>query len=253
MKVRPSIVAATLVLIIGCTSSKSAPVDSNATASGAAVKILAAGRVDSLPTGGVFVGVIEFPQPALYLFPSKQHVAGFVYVDSGVHRLTLEGSPSVDIPAGSATFHGNVSHTHYNPGPGSSVWYFIAVWPTSARGQALVAPIAVPRFQSDDFSPTQLPPGVYSQVLRLVTLAPSGHSESHRFGGLSLFFVLGGSITIQSDHGAITLEADHGAVYAPNVAVQESNNGSGTAKYLEMLTTAPGTEFEAPLAHSPGG
>jgi hypothetical protein len=253
MRRKATIALASSILIAGCTSGTSAATDEHAVASGAAVKTLDAGKVDSLPSGGVFVRVIEFDQPELNSIQSRQHVAGFVYVESGVHRLTLEGSAPLDLPAGTAKFHGDVSHTHYNPGPGPSVWYFIAVWPTSARGQPPVAPIAKPQFESNDFPPEQLPPSDYSQVLRQVTLAPSGRSEAHKFGGLSLFFVIDGTLTIQTDRGPVTLQPDQGSAYGPGVALQELNRGSSPALYLEMLTTAPGKEFEIPLPHSPGG
>lgn len=253
MRREAAIALAVSLVAAGCASATPARVDPDALASGAAVKTLDAGKLDSLPTGGVFVRVIEFDQPPLYTIKSRQHVAGFVFVERGVHRLTIEGSAPVDILAGSARFHPSISHTHFNPGPGSSVWYFIAVWPSSSRGQPAVDPIAKPDFQSDNIPPGKLPPGVYSEVLRQVTIAPSGRSEAHRFGGMCLFFVLDGALNIETVHGAVKLNANQGAVYGSGTALQELNKGSDVVTYLEMLTTAPGSDFEVPLSSAPAG
>jgi hypothetical protein len=237
----------------GCSSAAQATADPAAFGSGSIVTTLDAGKLDSIPTGNVFVRVIEFPQPEQYTISSKQHVPGFVYVETGLHRLTLQGQPPVDIPAGSAKFHGSIAHQHFNPGPGQSTWYFIAVWSSSLRGQAPVDRIAEFPFQSDDFTPAQLPQGVYSEVLRRVSLTSNGRSEAHRFGGLSLFFVLEGSLTIATNLGVKELKADEGAAFTPGTALQEHNAAGETCVYLEMLTTLSGQEFEIPLLKPPKG
>ena len=240
-------------LIAGCSSASSVTTDPNALAAGSTVTTLAAGKLDSLPTGDVFVRVIEFDVPDLYTFKSRQHVPGFVYVETGLHRLTLEGQPPFDIPPGSAKFHGSISHVHFNPGPGSSTWYFIAVWSSSLRGQAPVDPTARFDYESPDFSPAQLPQGVYSQVLRQISLAPGGRSEAHRFGGVTLFFVLKGSLALGTDNGVIQVGAHHGLALLPGMALQERNEATGPCVYLEMLTTLSGQEFEIPLLNPPEG
>jgi hypothetical protein len=241
------------LVMVACASPPQPVSDVHALGAGAAVKRLAAGQLSSLPTGGVFVRVIKFMQPPDYIFPSAQHTAGILYVESGNHRLALAGQPPVDVAAGQARFHQNISHSHLNPGPGTSVWYFIAVWPSSAHGSQRVDPIANPVLESDDFSPEQLPQGVYSQVLRQVTVAASGRSGAHQFGGLSVFFVLQGSLAIRSSSGTKELRADHGAAYLPGVPLQEINTAAGQTEYLEMLTTASGQEFEVPLSQAPKG
>lgn len=214
---------------------------------------LAAGKVDSLPTGPVYIRFIRFPQPAGNLIPSSQHQPGFVYVESGVHRLTLAGQSPIDITAGQAKFHQSVTHTHFNPGPGPSVWYFIALWPSAARSVPLVSRIAQPVFESSDFAAGVLPGGSYSQVLRRVDLQPNGATEAHEFGGLSAFFVLSGSVTIRANHQApTTLASGHGAAFLPGVGLQELNTGSSSAALLEFLTTPDGSEFEIPLRSPPG-
>ena len=117
------------------------------------METLAAGKLDSLPTGAVYIRMIRFAQPVGYVINSKQHVASFVYVETGSHRLVLSGQSPIDLSTGQATFHQSVTHQHLNPGPQPSVWYSIAIWPSSARGQALVDPIARAAYESEDVSP----------------------------------------------------------------------------------------------------
>jgi hypothetical protein len=237
----------------GCGAAATVAPSSEALARGAAVKALDAGKLDSLPTGPVYIRFIRFAQPVGYVINSKQHVASVVYVETGAHRLILNGQPPLDLVAGQATFHQSVAHTHLNPGPlDPSVWYSIALWPSSARGTALVDKIADAVFQSDDIVRESWPQGAYSQVLRQVTLAKDGSSGAHRFGGLSAFYVLTGSVTIKSAHRApITLGAGHGVAFEPDVALQETNAGAGQAVLLEFLTTAVGKDFEVPLKQPP--
>jgi hypothetical protein len=154
--------------------------------------------------------------------------------------------------AGQAKFHQSVTHTHLNPGPEPSVWYSIALWPSSARGQTLVDKIARAAFESDDIARDALPQVAYSQVLRQTTLAKVGTSGAHRFGGLCAFYVLTGSVTIRSAHRPpVTLGAGQGAAFLPDVALQETNAGSDQAVFLEFLTTAVGKDFEVPLQQPP--
>jgi hypothetical protein len=235
-----------------CSAAATAGPDAAALAHGAAVKALDGGKLASLPTGPVYIRMIRFAQPAGYVIHSKQHVPSIVYVETGVHRLILEGQPPLDLLAGQAKFHQSVSHTHLNPGPDPSVWYSIALWPSAARGQPLVDPIARAAFESSDIAREGLPQTAYSQVLRQITLAKLGTSGSHRFGGISAFYVLSGSVMIRSAHRPpVTLGVGQGAAFLPDVALQETNAGPGQAVYLEFLTTAVGRDFEVPLPQPP--
>jgi quercetin dioxygenase-like cupin family protein len=252
VKTKLTAVVAIALALSACSSTTTAGSNADALASGAAVKTLAAGRLDSLPTGSVYIRIIRFAQPVGYVIHSKQHVPSIVYVETGVHRLTLNGQPPLDLTAGQATFHLSVTHTHLNPGPDPSVWYSIALWPSSARGQPLVDPIAGAAFQSEDIAPETLPQGAYSQVLRQVTLAKQGSPGAHRFGGLSAFYVLTGSLTIRSAHGsAVTLGVGQGAAFLPDVDLQEVNAGPAQAVFIEFLTTAVGKAFDLPLQQPP--
>jgi hypothetical protein len=235
-----------------CSAPATAAPNAEALARGASVKTLDAGKLDSLPTGPVYIRMIRFAQPAGYVINSKQHVPSVVYVETGVHRLILNGQPPIDLVAGQAKFHQSVTHTHLNPGSDPSVWYSIALWPSSARGQPLVDPVARAAFESDDIASEVLPPVAYSQVLRQVTLAKAGTTGAHRFGGLAGFYVLTGSVTIRSAHRPpVTLDVGQGDAFLPDVALQEMNAGPGQAVFLEFLTTAVGRDFEVPLQQPP--
>jgi hypothetical protein len=217
------------------------------------VKKLDAGQVDSLPTGPVYIRFVRFVQPPGYVINSKQHVPSVVYVESGIQRLVLAGQPPLDLVAGQAKFHQSVTHQHLNPGSVPTVWYSIAVWPSSARGTPLVDPIAHAAFESADFNRASLPQVAYAEVLRQVTLAGGGTSGAHRFGGIAAFYVLSGSISIKSSHGSpVHLDTDQGGAFLPGTDMQETNAGTTQAIYLEYLVTAVGQDFEVPLSQPPG-
>ncbi len=254
MMVKARVIAlAAAILPLACGPATSPPVtNAQAMSYGAAVKKLDGGKLESLPTGALYFRVIHFVQPAGYTIHSTQHVAGFVFVETGLHRLLLQGQPPIDLASGEARFHQSVTHSHFNPGTEPSSWYFIALWQSAARTQAPVDPIARPVFESGDLAP-DLRQGAYSQVLRQVTLKRYGHSEAHEFGGMSVFFVLRGSLTVRSAQGrAVGMAAGDGAYYPPNVAIEEVNAATGETIYLELLTTAVGKEFEIPLPQPPG-
>jgi quercetin dioxygenase-like cupin family protein len=240
------------IALSACSAATTVASNPDALPKGASVKALDAGKLNSLATGPVYIRMIRFVQPVGYVINSKQHVASIVYVETGVHRLVLDGQPPVDLTAGQAFFHQSVAHTHLNPGPGQSVWYSIALWPSSARGTALVDKVARPAFESDDIARDALPQVAYSQVLRQVTLATRGTTGAHRFGGLAAFYVLSGSVTINSaHHGPTTLGVGQGVAFLPDVAIQEVNAASGQSVFLEFITTPVGKDFDVPLQQPP--
>ncbi|HWO45420.1 MAG TPA: hypothetical protein VNO87_07500 [Methylomirabilota bacterium] len=241
------------IALSACSTPPTASPNPEALARGAAVKALDAGKLDSLPTGPVYIRFIRFAQPVGYDIVSKQHIASVVYVEAGAHRLVLNGKPPLDLVARQAKFHQSVAHVHINPGPvDPSVWYSIAIWPSSARGQSLVDKTARPTYESDDIARESLPQVAYSQVLRQVTLAKLGTTGAHRFGGLAVFYVLTGSLTIKSAHrSSVSLSADEGLYFLPDVALQETNGAAGQTVFLEFITTAVGKDFEVPLEQPP--
>ena len=252
MKTKLTVLMAIAVALSACSAAATATSNAEALPRGVAIKALDAGKLDSLPTGPVYIRFIRFEQQPGYVINSKQHVPSIVFVETGVHRLILEGQPPIDLVAGEAKFHQSVAHTHLNPGSEPSGWYSIALWPSSARGQPLVNQIANPAFESDDFASDALPHVAYSVVLRQVTLEKLGTAGAHRFGGLAAFYVLTGSVAIRSAHRpSVTLGAGHGVAFLPQVALQERNAGEGQAVFLEFLVTPIGKDFEVPLKQPP--
>jgi hypothetical protein len=252
MKTTLTELMAIALALSGCSAAATVTSNKEALPRGAAIKALEAGKLDSLPTGPVYIRFIRFEQPPGYVINSKQHVPSVVFVETAVHRLILEGQPPIDLVAGQAKFHQSVAHTHLNPGSDPSIWYSIALWPSSARGQPLVSQIANPAFESDDIAGDVLPHVAYSVVLRQVTLEKRGTAGAHQFGGLAAFYLLTGSVAIRSAHRpSVTLGAGHGFAFLPEVALQETNAGEGQAVYLEFLITPIGKSFEVPLNQPP--
>lgn len=245
-------VAALATILVAC--STSTPSTSNAAAlpRGEIVEKLAAGTVESLPTGTVYVRFVRFVQPPGYVINSKQHVPSLIYVETGVQRLILAGQAPIDLAAGQARFHQSVTHQHLNPGSDTSVWYSIAVWPSSARGTPLVDPIARAAFESEDIARTSLPEVAHTETLRRVSLAGAGTSGAHRFGGLVAYYVLTGSIDIKAAHrSTVSLSVGQGAAFLPDTDLQETNAGTGGATYIEFVVTPAGKNFEVPLQQPP--
>jgi len=237
-----------------CSAAATVTFNAEALPRGAAIKALDAGKLDSLPTGAVYIRFIRFEQPPGYVINSKQHVPSVVFVETGVHRLVLEGQPPIELMAGQAKFHQSVAHIHLNPGTEPSIWYSIALWPSSARGQPLVNQIANPAFESEDIPSNVLPHVAYSVVLRQVTLEKLGTAGAHQFGGLAAFYMLTGSVAIRSAHRpSVTLGTGHGVAFLPEAALQETNAGEGQAVFLEFLITPIGKDFEVPLKQPPAG
>src|SRR5690349_14344627 len=108
MTMKLTALAAFAMVLSACSaasSSSSSTSNADALPRGAATKTLDAAKLDSLPTGPVYIRMIRFPQPVGYVINSKQHVASVVYVETGVHRLVLNGMPPQDLMAGQAKFH----------------------------------------------------------------------------------------------------------------------------------------------------
>jgi quercetin dioxygenase-like cupin family protein len=76
--------------------------------------VVVEGRVAALPTGPVFVSVLELPQPPGAVLGPHQHVAGFVMDVSGVATVGISGQ-LIDVGPGSAYFTPDgVLHDHRN-------------------------------------------------------------------------------------------------------------------------------------------
>lgn len=241
--------AALAALLCSCgggTSASSA--SSGASASGAAVKNLSAGRLDTLPTGPVYIQVNEFVQPAGGVIGSKKHVAGMIMEEKGVQRLEVEGSPPLDIHAGESDFLPSVTHVHLNPGASANLWYNFALWPTSARSAPLTSPGTTVAFTTPDLPAGALPAGAYAITLQMVTLQPHGRTRAHTYGGVDVLFVLSGTISAHADGRAAMTLSRGGASWAlAGTGLQEVNAGNQAATFLSFVVAPVGQPFETAL------
>jgi quercetin dioxygenase-like cupin family protein len=102
MAVGAAALAAALALIIPGLSSQ--------TSSGRVVE----GRLAALPTGPVFISVLELPQPAGAVLGPHSHIAGFVVDIAGTATMVVGGNV-VDVGPGDAVFTGDqLPHDHEN-------------------------------------------------------------------------------------------------------------------------------------------
>ena len=222
----------------------------DATEIGALVKNLAAGQLEALPTGPVYIQVTMFTQPAGGVIPSKKHVPGIILEQKGLQRLLVEGSPPLDIHSGEADFLPSVTHEHLNPGPGGNVWYNFALWPESARSAPLTSPIATVAFSTPDLPASALPAGAYSISLQMTSLTPHGRTQARSFGGVSVLFVLTGSISAHTAGGtAVTLGPGGGAWSPGGTGLQEFEDTGQPATFVTFVVAAVGQPFETALSH----
>jgi hypothetical protein len=94
------LIALAAALIAACDRGDQGAANTTARAWQAQTIDLAGGRLSALPSGSLFVRVVEFAQEANSAFTSHQHVPGFVYVDQGIHQLVItDGHRSTWQPA----------------------------------------------------------------------------------------------------------------------------------------------------------
>src|SRR5947209_11372521 len=129
-----TLVAAAALALTGACGGGATPVSApspttNATAiaTQAPPTLLASGRLDSIPTGTLFVNYMDLPQVAGGVV-KHQHIAGFVYSVQGTHEMDLDGTAPLLIQPGSAAFvAAGVMHSHVNPGATANDWWFIGL------------------------------------------------------------------------------------------------------------------------------
>jgi len=245
--------AIALTVMISCDRIDPGATESIAAKSSHAKTIdLAGGQLPALPSGRLYVRVVDFAQDADSAFTSHQHVPGFVYVQAGAERLVIADGPSVDLQAGDAFFLGSLTHEHLNPGPVPNHWYFIALWPTLARGIPLADASARVAFATPDLPEGALPPGSYLSTLQLVQIEPGGRTAARSYGGVEILFVLNGSIGERStDVEPTTLGPGQGIHHLPNTVMQEINDGDVEARFLIFLLTAEDQPFQTNVKQSP--
>lgn len=238
------------VMLSGCGSISRAG-SPNAAARGEQIKGLAGGEVAALPSGNLIVRVIEFSQRPRATFPSHKHTPGFVYVAAGLQLLhSPPALPRIILP-GQAVFQPSRFHTHANPSPAiPNRWYFVALWPAAERRAPLVSSAATVIYESPDLDPSTMPPGPRVETLRLVTLQPNGQSAAHRFSGLELLFMLGGTIRLDVAGQPPTRLSTGQAQYIPPATdEQELNANAGIARYLAFIVTPVQAPFEVAVGH----
>jgi quercetin dioxygenase-like cupin family protein len=248
----PIVALVVAALVAACDRGDPGTGDATARSYQARTVDLAAGRLPALPSGPLYVRVVEFAQDAGSAFTSHQHVPGFVHVLAGVHRLIVGDGPPIDLGVGESFFLGSLTHRHLNPAPTANHWYFIALWPTPARAAPLADPAARVAFATPDLPAADLPPGVYVATLQLVTLGAGGRSAAHRHGGVEILFVLEGTISARSAGArSVTLRPGEGIHHLPNTVVQEFNPGDEGARYLAFLLTAEDRPLQTNVKQSP--
>jgi quercetin dioxygenase-like cupin family protein len=243
-KGRSALVLAGVLVVAGCSSGR--PVQPVA-AVGVRTDDLAGGRLDSLPTGPLFMRVQSFAQPAGSDFGSRTHQPGFEYQIGGSQLLEINGGPTITIQAGQSYFQPSVAHTHRNPGPDANSWLFCALWPSSVRTAPQVTPSAKVAYESEDISPAGLPSGPYAENLQLVHLDTGGHTAPHRRSGLQTLFVLSGQLRVETRSGSSVLRPFDGTYLAPGTTLEVVSAGQGPSEALVFTVTPVGEPFEVSL------
>jgi len=205
---------------------------------------LADGPLDTLPTLPLFINVLDVPQPPASPI-MHAHIAGFVYAVNGVHQLTIQGSAAQDVKPGDAAFvPGNVVHTHANPGTTPNEWYFMGLRNTGARTGTPLFPGQITLYETPDLPATAFPAGKYVEQLNATTLEKGGRTASHKHGGVEIFVILDGTVTLRVvGQQAQTLTKGKGAFVPPNTTLQVTNTGDGQAKWLAYFVTLDSAPF----------
>jgi hypothetical protein len=241
------------LLCTACSSPASTSVNQGAGAHAAKTLPLAAGGLLDVPTGNLFIRIIEFHQDPGTSFPSQVHVPGLIFQSEGSQVLAIHDGATVQIGPAQGFFLGPSAHTHSNPGPTGNHWYFLALWPTNARSSPLVfASARVAYATTPDFPLTTFAPIRYSETLRWVALEPGGRTSAAKYGGIETLLVLDGSISVHAA-GKLPepLSADQGTNVLPGTATQIFNQGSSRSTFLAFYITAADQPFETPLDQSP--
>jgi hypothetical protein len=204
---------------------------------GVTANILASGRLDSIPTGTLFVNYLRLPQAAAGSINHK-HLAGFVYAIGGAVEVDVVGASPLMIPPGQAAFIGaNVMHNHLNPGAAGNDWWFVALRPTASRPLAIIVPGQKELYTTADL--TQISAGQYTETLTDNRL-PANGVDRQAGSSLRVLYVLDGNVTVSGDAGmAGTVAAGQGAYSLPGANLVVTAGPTG-GHYL-IFTLAPAT------------
>src|SRR5437763_241573 len=170
-----AIVAAALVLAAACggSASPAPPAAAPTLAPPSAVSsILASGPLAAIPTGALFVNVLDLPQAAGGVI-KHAHLPGFVYAVSGTPEMDADGAPAIMIQPGNAAFIGaGVMHSHINPGTSGTDWWFVALRPAASRPLATIVAGQKELYTTPDL--TTIAAGSYTETLTDSRLAAKG-------------------------------------------------------------------------------
>jgi quercetin dioxygenase-like cupin family protein len=241
-----TILASAALVVAACGGATASP----AQAVGATTDTLGDGKIAALPRGTLYVQFLDVPQPAGNNL-THSHIAGFVYVLTGAHRLTVVGGETKELKVGEAGFvPADTSHTHTNPGTAESRWYFISIRPNTARTAAPTFPGQKELFGTPDLP--ALADGAYTQGLRLVTLQPNGRTSAHKHGGLETLVLLEGNVEVRAQGASPkTLAKGEGTYVAAGTPLQIRNTGNTAAKLLAYFVTAEGQTFSTDVDTAP--
>lgn len=255
-----STLVALMALLSGCggsaatgsSSSASSTSRSNDPAAALGIKVqpLATGTVPSLSQGTLYLDVLEITdqehqmmtQSGMAMHP---HGIGFEYTVTGVHTVPTSAGGSQGIPAGHATFIGpDIVPNIMSPNPAD--WYLVAIRPVAQRHAFQNATLV---YETPDLP--QLQSGTtYGEDLRMLTIAPGGHNQAHKHGGLEVIVVMQGSMTVHEAGAAPqTIDKGHGAYILPDTPQQIYNDGASSAKALVFLATPAGKRFQTQLTN----
>jgi quercetin dioxygenase-like cupin family protein len=228
------IAAATLALAVACGGSAS-PVAVKPPA-GVTTNILASGRLDSIPTGTLFVNYLKLPQAAAGSINHK-HLAGFVYAIGGAVELDVVGASQLMIQPGQAAFIGaSVMHNHLNPGTSANDWWFVALRPTASRPLATIVSGQKELYTTGDL--TQISAGPYTETLTDNRLPASG-VDRQAGPSLRVLYVLDGNVTVSGDAGMVgAVAAGEGAYSLPGANLVVTAGPAGGHYLIFALTPA---------------
>ncbi len=199
----------------------------------ATTNVLASGRLESIPTGALFVNFMDLPQAAAGSI-KHQHIAGFVYAVQGTHEMDVDGVAPLLIQPGTAAFIGaTIMHSHINPGTSANDWWFIGLRPAASRPLTIL-PGQKELYTTGDL--TQITPGAYTETLSDSRLTGNGVD---RLGGTSLrvLLVIEGALTVSGDAGMTgTISVGQGAYSLPGANLVLTAGTAG-ARYLTFILT----------------
>jgi len=213
-----------LAFLAGCGAAATTPSVPITAALNATIIPLGSGTA-AVPAGAFCVGIANIPQAAGGNI-THAHVAGFMYVLSGVHTLQVAGSADTTTNPGGAAFIGDlITHTHANLQSFPNSWDFIGVRPAGKCSTAPPVPGAAVVYASPD--EPALAPRSYTEILSEIDLAAGGRTAQHT-GATQVFLVLSGSVNFILNGQATTLGVNQGFIEPADTTAQESDAGSGS-------------------------